>query len=160
MEIIACGLILYSFRWLTVMLFLEFQKPLMPLTGITSLTLQNQSYLLFEVGIQIILTLYYIMCYDIVSRFIKINSIFLLLLLISPLLFEISNIFRDQSCLDPWLHPQILLWYLALKSLWTIPCIWLLIKWKVNWNGRNDYTVVACGFLIYHILKIGLIWNI
>ncbi|MDI1256620.1 MAG: hypothetical protein PSV16_11015 [Flavobacterium sp.] len=160
LKVLLCGVLLYVFRWLSVQFCLTFFKPLIHLPENASINIKQQWSVLLEVAIEVALTCYAVMVFQIAQRFIKIDNVFLLAILVSPLLFEVSNVFRDRSCMDPWLHWHKLVWYLAIKSLWVFVCLWLLIKLKMRCNGQKDYVVIACGFLVYHILKTGLAWNV
>lgn len=77
---------------------------------------------------------------------------FLYVIMVSPIAFEIPDIFVDKSCLKAWQFPLEKWWHFAI----CLP-IWILIVNRIpkyrNWFSKFDYALMAVVFIIYHLIK-------
>jgi hypothetical protein len=73
-------------------------------------------------------------------------------ILISPLLFEVSDLFNDKSCFKAWRHLDKLWWHVLIS----LP-VWFLvangIKRYREWFSRLDCLLFIAIFVVYHFLK-------
>ena len=111
-------LLLYGFRFFTVELEAHLFRIVFDLPTTTTLESLQQHGIFLEVILQIALTFLVVLVFKIGNHFQKTYAIFLKIILISPIVFEISSILKDRSCLKPWIDFQVLGWYLLLKSFW------------------------------------------
>jgi hypothetical protein len=113
-----------------------------------------QCRILFEsiLYLFVIVSVFFILKY--ISNYIKIDKIFLLVVVVSPFIFELSTILYDKSCFKSWYNLDILIWYFPIRLiLWLViffcfKDLFLMLKIKRN------LIIISLVFFIFHFSKI------
>lgn len=112
------------------------------------------SRIIFEGILYLIGIMLFYLVFKFISRYIKLDKLYLLIVVISPVLFDISSILYDKSCFKPWYDFDKFIWYFPVRlSLW----IFLFFYFKdlmVMLKSRKNLILIGCVFLIFHVFKI------
>jgi hypothetical protein len=153
--IIISSLIVYYFKLYSVLkggcLFRKlFEIPVIK----NNIVSNNKTGVFYEGILYIIVILSFYLFFKIFSKYFKIDKIFLLIVVISPILFELSAILYDKSCDKPWYHFNKLLWYLPMRLVLWIFLYWFFKDLMPMLKSKRNLVIIGFVFLIFHVFKI------
>ena len=114
---------------------------------------------LFEVLFFLGIILFYFLLFKLISKSIKLDKLILLIIVVSPIIFEISTILHDKSCFKPWYHINTFLWYFPMRlALWVF-LYWFFKDLMPMLKSKRNLIIIGCVFVIFHFFKIKSIYN-
>ena len=76
----------------------------------------------------------------------------LFIITVSPLLFDVSNIFYDKTCYKAWRHFDELIWFFPIRlPLWAF--IGYFIKTYYEKLKKSDYYIIAICLILFNLIK-------
>ena len=109
----------------------------------------------------LLIDIYYSLCilmcvifFYTLSKIYSIDKFILLCVVISPILYDVSDIIYDKSCLKPWRRWDVFLWYFPIRLvIWSLLYLMFrkmfsLLKEKVN------LIMISCVLVLYVVVKI------
>lgn len=153
--IVISSLMIYYFRLYTVLGGGYFFRELFKIPIIKNNIIQNvQTRVLFEFLIYLVVIMGFYFVFKIVSKYFKTDKIYLLLMVISTVLFEVSSVIYGQSCLKPWYSLSKFVWYFPIcLSLW-IFLFWYFKDLMPMLKVKKNLIIIGCVFLTFNCLRI------
>lgn len=113
----------------------------------------------FETPLYLVAILVFAVIFKWISNYYKTDKIILLTVVVSPVLFEISGILYDKSCLKPWYDFDTFLWYFPMRLI-----LWVFLYWYFRdlmplLKSKRNLIIIGCVFLIFHFFKIHSKYN-
>lgn len=153
--IIVSSLIVYFFKYYSVrsgaFLFMKlFEIPIIN----KNFNQDVYTIVVFEVFLYLIAILLFFLVFKFISNYIKLDKFYLLIVVISPLLFDLSSILYDKSCLKPWYSFEKFIWYFPIHLALWIFLYWFFNDLMVMLKFRKNLILIGLVFLIFHFFKI------
>ena len=153
-KIIISTIIIYYFRWLSIYggTFIFNQLYKIPLVK-NNVIRDVHTRVIFEVIIYFVFIMLFYFAFKLISKYIKIDKFYLLIVVISPLLFDITSILYDKSCLKPWYTFDKFIWYFPLRlALW----IFLFFYFKDTLallKSKKTILLITITLVLFHIIR-------
>lgn len=153
------SLIIYYFKLYSVLKGGNLYRLLSLPTQEGDVAFNMKSTILFETVLYLVVILVFFLFFKLVSKYIELDKLILLTVVISPILFEISTILYDKSCFKPWYNFDVFLWYFPMRLV-----LWVILYWCFNdlmpmLKLRRNLIIIGCVFLIFHVFKIYSSYN-
>jgi hypothetical protein len=152
--IISTILIIY-FRWLSVFEAGILYRKLLAIPFVKDNFENNIVFrIIFEESFYLLFILIFYFLFKRISMQFELNKMYLLIVVISPFLFDVSSILYDKSCLKPWYTFETFIWYFPIRlSLWIFLFLFFndLIKML---KSSYKLLMVLIVFILFHSLKL------
>lgn len=152
-KILCCIALIYCFRFFSVQIGFAISKRLFNFPEGTSIETLQQYRILLEIVLHIVFLLLAVIAYKIVSRFTTIAAVFLLMVLLSPILFEISGLINDKTCLKPWQSLHKAMWYFPMQSIVFAVSAVLIFNRRHELKWKENYAIIFISFVVYQCIK-------
>ena len=153
--IIVSTFLIISLRWLSIFKAGILYRELFVFEIIENNFKKNiASRIIFEELFYIILIFLFYFIFKQISKQIELNKMYLLIIVISPFLFDLSSIIYDKSCLKPWYSLEKIIWYFPIRLvLWTF-LFWYFKSTFELLKSREKITQIAIIFIFFNLIKI------
>lgn len=149
------SIIVYYFKLMSVLKGGYLYKQLFKITLLKNNIDSNvQIRIVFEGLLYLIGIMGFYLLFKVASKYIKLDKIYLLIVVMSPLLFDISTILYDKSCYQPWYHFEKFIWYFPIRLVLCIFLYWYFKDLMQMLKSKRNLILIGCVFLIFHVLKI------
>jgi len=122
---------------------------------LSNMQTRNLFEILFFLGIILI----FFLIFKLLSNYLKLDKSILLIIVVSPIIFETSTILYDKSCFKPWENIDVFIWYFPMRlALWIF--LYLFFKDLMPMlKVKKNLLIIICVFLVFHFLKINSTYN-
>ena len=108
----------------------------------------------FETPLYFVVIIGFALLFKWISKFYELDKVIMLTIVVSPLVFEISGLLYDKSCLKPWYHFNVFLWYFPMRLV-----LWAILYWVFKdlfplLKQKRNIVIIGCVFLLFHFAKI------
>lgn len=147
-------IIISYFRWISVFMAGRLFRKLFSIPIIKNNIQQSvQLRVAFEVIFYLVSIFIFYFLFKLVSKQIKLNKFYLLIVVISPILFDISSIIYDKSCLKPWFNFEKFIWYFPMRLVLWLFLLWFFKDLILSLKSKKNLLLILIIFLIFHTLK-------
>ena len=142
---------IYYFKLYSVIkvgyLYRKFYKiPFVKDNFISNMQTRNLFEVLFFLGIILI----FFLLFKLISKYLKLDKLMLLIIVVSPIIFEISTILYDKSCFKPWYNIKVFIWYFPIRlALWVF-LYWFFKDLMPMLKLKRNLIMISCVFVIFH----------
>jgi len=147
--------ILYHFKLLSVRKGLRIYDSFVNTTLLKNNSVSDvKTAVIFESVFFLLVIFCLFFIFKLISKYFEVDKLFLLILVVSPIIFEVSGALYDKSCLKPWHDLNKILWYLPIRlALWII--LYFCFKNLMPMlKVRRNLIIIGCVFIIFHTFKI------
>lgn len=147
-------LLVYYFRWFSIYGGTYFFRKLYKIPFIKNNIIRDVHVrVIFEVIVYFGFIMSFYFAFKFMSKHFKLDKFYLLLVVICPLLFDITSIVHDKSCLKPWYTIEKFVWYFPLRlSLW----IFLFYFFKETLTllkSKKNLILILIVLTCFHIIR-------
>ena len=151
--VIFSSIFLYYFKWYSIIkggyLYRYLKLPIPK----DNVLLNMQARSLFEVILFLIVILSFYSLFKFANKFFNFDKLILLIIVISPIIFELSIILYDRSCFKPWKNLNIFLWYFPMRLALWIFLYWFFRDLMPMLRIKRNLIIIGCVFIIFHSFK-------
>lgn len=154
-KVIVSSFIIYNFRLYSILKGAYFYRKLFKIHIVKNNIESNiQLRVIFEGLLYLFGIMTFFLLFKFISKYVKLDKFYLLIVVICPILFDISEVFYDKTCYKPWYDFDKFIWYFPIRlALW----IFLFFYFKdlmVMLKSKKNLILIGCVFLIFHVFKI------